>query len=436
MSADYKYLKASLSVSSGASASPKNSYIELFQETLNQEFYNSSNWWTIQEETSIGSGVFQNVDVRITTLINGETGLKLGDDWKEILFKEIAHEVELGRYYVFDNNTWLTINTEIIKNLAGTCAVRRCNNTLRWIDETTGAHYQEPCCIEYLVKEPRNYMTGGSPFITPGGFLHIQTQFNERTNLINENQRFLFGNAEHWTGYKVIGTGLNDFQNTVTENNTSAKILVIDLVADFVNDELDDIVNGIANINRHSYEIVLDKEEAEGVSGNTIQLTATVIHNGEVVARDLIWETSDSEIAIVDENGTVTLIANGECTITANIENNTAVYGECNVTVTDSPAPNLVVKLYPETNYILEGSEKTYSVYLYENDIAQPDTFTITCNENDVSTDNFTFSQTDDNHFKIGNILRDVSSYLTISCIDDEDGSITQTFDIYLRGGW
>ena len=67
---------------------------------------------------------------------------------------------------MFDGSTWLTVNAEVTKNLTGTSTIRRCNNSLRWIDESTGSYYEEPC-IEYLVKEPRDYATQGSPFMTP-----------------------------------------------------------------------------------------------------------------------------------------------------------------------------------------------------------------------------------------------------------------------------
>ena len=141
----YKYVPAGMLVTGKRGKTPKDDYISLFQETLNNQFYNSSDWWTIQEETAAGSNEFAEIDVRINHVINTETGMDLGDDWKGLLFKEIDHAIELGKHYVFDGNTWLTVNTEFYKNLTGTCTVRRCNNTLRWIDEPTGEYYEEPC---------------------------------------------------------------------------------------------------------------------------------------------------------------------------------------------------------------------------------------------------------------------------------------------------
>jgi hypothetical protein len=425
----YKFIPASAAITN---KSPKQQYIDQFQQTLNEQFYNSSDWWTIEEETAVGSQEYQNIDVRIESVINAETGLKLGDDWKTVLFKEINHDAQLGKHYIFDNNTWLIINTELIKNLAGTATIRRCNNTLRWIDEPTGIYYEEPCCIEYMVKEPRNYATGGSPFITPGGFLKIEMQFNERSNKIKQNQRFLFGNVGHWTCYKIIGTGINDFRNITTYDNTTARILSLDLVADFINPDLDDVVKGIADVYTNVYTVTLNMSTIEGAPGNTLQLAARVTYNGDSVARTVLWESSDVHIATVNTAGLVTFVSNGSCTITAGIENN-PVTASCAVTTKAIPAVNSYILITPDENYILEGIVKTYAVYLYENGVQQADVFTITCNPNSVPADNYSFSQVGGNGFIISNRLRYLTSYLTVTCTT---GATVKTLDIYLRGAW
>lgn len=434
MTYSYKFIPPSLNAKAKKGNSPKDQYTELFQETLNEQFFNSSTWWTIKEESPLGSREYNNVDVRIAHVINAETGLKLGDDWKTVLFSDVSHAIELGGYYNFDDNIWLVINTEVKKNITATCTIRRCNNTLRWIDESTGIYYVEPCIIEYEVKEPRDYITQGSPFPIPGGFLHIYTQMNSRTNKINENQRFLFGNTGHWTGYKVVGTGINDFRNVNTFENDSARILTLEMIANFVNDEMDDIVNGIADVNSNKYTIDITTSNISGSPNSNYQLSANITYNGDIVARNLNWESSNPLIATVSGCGIVNFVSNGSCTITANISGNPA-YDTCSVIVESSPSINSEILINPNTNYVLEGIQKTYSVYLYKNNIQQPDTFTISCNGSNVPSGNYAFSQTDGNHFYITNIEKDVESYLVISCTT---GSVipTKQTNIYLRGAW
>ena len=115
----YNFLPASMAI---VGKTPKEQYVDAFQETLNQQFYNSSDWWTINEETYLGSGEYQEVDVRINTLINAETGLKLGDDWKSVLFKEIDHAIELGKLYVFDKRITIDFDPPEKHIVVGKCA--------------------------------------------------------------------------------------------------------------------------------------------------------------------------------------------------------------------------------------------------------------------------------------------------------------------------
>lgn len=434
MAYNYKYIPASIEAKAKKGNSPKDQYIELFQKTLDEQFYNASDWWTIKEETGIGTNVYEELDVRISHVINAETGLKLGDDWKTVLFPDLNHQLDLGRRYIFNGSVWMVINTEVIKNIAATCTVRRCNNTLRWIDEKTGAFYEEPCSIEYVVKEPRDYATQGSPFMTPGGYLHIITQLNSRTALINENQRFLFGNPLHWTCYKVVATGLGDFLNMTTYDNNSAHVLAVDLAANFVNEETDDIVNGIADVYTNVYTVTLSSGSIRGQTGGSYLLSANVLYNGDSVSRTMEWTSSNTKIATVSGSGLVEFCSAGSCIITSSVYRNSA-HADCFVVVTGSPASNSEIIITPNKNYVLEGSHETYSVYLYENNVQISGSFVITCNSGSIPSTSYTFTQDDGNHFTISNILRNVNYHLTVTCTT---GSVIppRDFDIYLRGAW
>jgi hypothetical protein len=437
MAYEYKSIPASMYARAKKGESPKQEYIDLFQKTLDEQFYNSSDWWTIQEETGIGTEIYKNTDVRINHVINAETGLKLGDDWKTVLFPDLNHQMNLGRRYIFDNNIWLIINIEVIKNIAATCTVRRCNNTLRWIDESTGVYYEEPCAIEYQIKEPRDYITQGSPFPTPGGFMKIYAQLNANSGKINENQRFLFGNTGHWVCYKVTGTGINDFTNVETYDNESAHILTLDMSANFINNELDDVINGICDVHTNIYRVILSSGSISGSPTGAMQLNASVIYNGDSVVRAMEWVSSNPAIASISGSSgsaLVTFNTNGTCTITASVYGNPAS-DICWITVSASPTMNNEILISPNTNYILEGSNRTYSVYLYENGVQSSGSFVITCSGSNVPLTDYIFAQTDGNHFKVTNVLKNLISHLTVQCTT---GSVVtpKTFDIFLRGAW
>jgi hypothetical protein len=225
--------------------SASTAWVNDFQEILNYQFDNSSDLYTIQEETLLASGSFVNVTVRINRGINGYTGEKLGDDFKTILFKELDHDVSIGKYYYFDNNYWLTYNTEKIKNLACSVTVRRCNNILKWMSDS-GEILQDYVSIEYKTNNPRNDVPNTNP-VMPGGYMRIYTQLNSKTSTIKEGQRFLFGRPDNWICLKVFGGGLKNFLNQQTSDNSSAQPLSMEMETSYVNESTDDIILGIAD---------------------------------------------------------------------------------------------------------------------------------------------------------------------------------------------
>ena len=88
---------------------PKNEYISAFQALLNEQFKLSPTYQIVQRETTIGSGSFVDIDVRVNRSINTQTGAKLGDDYKTLLFRDLNQADTLGHLYYFDENYWLIL---------------------------------------------------------------------------------------------------------------------------------------------------------------------------------------------------------------------------------------------------------------------------------------------------------------------------------------
>lgn len=425
----YPFMTAGASIQK----TPKQDYTDLFQENLYDQFYNSSDWYTITEETALASGVYQNVDVRINSVINPTTSDNVEDDFKKLLFQDITHSVNLGRYYNFDNNYWITINVDKLKSLAQTVIVRRCNNMLRWIDEATGALYQVPCALTYVIKENRNYSSSGSQVVVPSGMTECFVQNNSKTQKIKPNQRFLFGNPNNWTSYRVAGGGINNFNNQQTADNTSAGLIRMAVAVDYVNYDSDDIVNGIANDVDNTYVLTLNQDTISGSATQTVQLLATVTLNGETVTRSLVWSSSDATKATVSSSGLVTFVATGSCVITASILENSSVSDTCAVTVGAAPVDNYQVIVTPTSNYLLEGTNQTYTVYLHKNGVQQADAFVFVLDANTVPLGNYTYSVLGNNSFKVTNITKFLTDVLEVTCTS---GVYSKVVSISLRGAW
>lgn len=403
---------------------------EDFQALLDNQFENSSTFQTIEEETFFDSKEYQNINVRIVHVINTETGEKVGDDWKNLLFKDINQPVYLGRYYRFDNNYWLTVNVDAIKSLTKTVTVRRCNNVLRWIDNN-GRYHEIPCYLDRKILENRNYSTAGSSFVLPSGIIEVTTQLNNETNLIQPNQRFLFGNPGNWTAFKVQGGGVSNFDNLSTIDNSSVGLLKLTMGVDFENNETDNFELGIAEYYQYRYTISFSN--FSGNVGESIVLNPIVKLNGEIVQRNFQWIIEDEDILSIDENNVATFIEEGTTNLRCQLFENRFVYVDVVATSSETPISEFEIQIDRNENFIFEGDTETFSVGLYENGVLQPDTFTFTLVPNTVPSSNYVFIIVDNNTFTIKNIKRFLTDTLDVRC---DSGIHSRTYKFNLRGDW
>jgi hypothetical protein len=428
----YKYYTSGSAVTFQTS---NNQMINGFQAQLNEYFDVASDIFTIQEETAIGSEVYTNIDVRINRAINSYTSDKLGDDFKNILFKDLSHSASLGTRYYFDNNYWITTNSEIIKNLAASVIVRRCNNMLRWIDEY-GVLYEEPCSIFYNVNSTTDQIRIGDNPVLPEGYIEVYAQLNTKSNKIKANQRFLFGNANNWICYKVFGNGTRNFLNQETLDNTSASILRLYMGVNQENDPNDDLVNGICDVYKNIYALSISPSSVTGNPGSTVELVPTLTLNDDPIDLSISYMSSGSSIATTSGSSSniLSLVSSGSCNITGYMTANPDIDYIVPVVVSSSPAINTYeVRVSPDNGIILQGESQAYTVYLYLNGAIQADTFTLTIANPNVPIDKYTLTVIDGNNFSVTNdhLYLDYPLILQL-----DSGSHTKQFYIYLQGAW
>lgn len=338
--------------------------------------------------------------------------------------------------FYFDNNYWISIFTDSIKSLTTSCMVRRCNNTLRWQDPDTGALYSVPVIFDtkYLIRMNRNYTTSGSAITLPAGFVDIVAQFNSISNKIRPNQRFLIGNPGNWASFMILGGGINNFSNQKTNDNMSAGIVEFTAEINLTNPDTDDLVNGIADVLKNVYTITLNQSNITGAIGDSLQLSATVKLNGDVVSRNLIWSSSDSLVATVSTNGAVSMLSSGSAVITCTLANNPGVKATTALTVTGVAVDYYEVRIMPDTNYILEGQTQVFTTFLYKNNVQQSNVFTFSFPlNNNAPIGNYIFSEVDGNTFSVKNLAKYLNNPLTITC---STPGHSLNFELWLKGAW
>lgn len=425
----YQFLNASLPIQK----SPKDNLIDDFQTALDIGFKVASDWFTIQRENPRASETYENIDVRINRAFDGKTSTTVSDDYKRILFKNPSDTPSLGSMFKFDGNYWIVTNVDAIKSLATTCIVRRCNNMLRWKDFSTGSVYSQPCVIDYLIQKPRDYVTGGSTLVEISGIIEVITQFNSRTNKIQPSRRFLFGNQDNWHAFKLMGGGLNNFNNILTDDMNSVGFLRMTMLANQFNLETDDGINGVADSKEYNYSVSLNENIISINDVSSYQLIPVATLNGETVTKSFSWSSSDVSILTVDSSGVITPVSVGTATIKCSLSDNISIFDTCVVTVTSSLVDNYAISVSPNVNYIYEGSAVTFNTILQLNGVAQPDTFIYSINANGVPINNFQYNILSGNSFWIKNIKKFIDSNIIVTATS---GSHSIQIPITLIGGW
>jgi hypothetical protein len=425
----YKYFISGSSGSAPEFISTNATLINMFQSNLDLQFSNATDVFTIQEESAFGNNTMQNVTVRINSSISSMTGKKLGDDFKNILFQDVDHATSLGWKYYFDDNYWIVVNTEILKNLGASCSVRRCNNALRWCDEN-GVVYTEPCAIEYDITQNRDY-TRGVP-VTPTGDINIFCQNNTTTGKIKAGQRFLFGNTDNWVAYRLYGDGIRNYINMKTLDNASSHLTQYTMGVNYDNLDTDDLINGVADYYKRTYILNVSPSSLSGNPGDKFELVPVLTLNGLLASKTIEYLTSGSSIATTSSN-IVTMNSSGSCNINCYMHENPLVNINVPVIVTSTPTNEYEIRISPNNYSILESDTQVYVVYLYLNGTIQADAFVFSLYDGNVPAENYSFNILGNNSFSITNNHLFVEHPLIINAVS---GTNSKQISLMLKGAW
>lgn len=279
---------------------PHDYYKNLQQSLINSQWDNTTTLYPIFEQYLDFSWHFHEIEAHINHAISMVTsGIKNGDDFRKLSFRDLDHIINRGLYYQFDNNYWLTTFTDEHSRLTKDIMVRRCNNWLRWIDSETNELIKYPCVLSYDAGSPQNQID--NDIITPNNSLNIIIQGNKDTRTIYTNQRFILGKRP----FKIAGynNALMDFASDDLPN-----ILYFDVYLDEIS-PYDDLVNDIANNFNPINNIGIENENQEiPETKNYIKIdpfinglnqeksvviqTQLISENGELLENQIICEPS------------------------------------------------------------------------------------------------------------------------------------------------
>ena len=357
---------------------PNDYFREQQQAFITQEWENTSARYIIKEQSDFGSEVYNDIEVWIDYVVGlGSRGATNGDDFRQILFESITHEVKRGLYYQFDDNYWITYFTDNYSSLTKDVGVRRCNNVMRIIDPENGSIFSAPCVIDYDMASPSQQIS--RYVITPNNHATVMVQGNEDTlRLFKLNTRYIFGGRP----FKLLA-----YQNTLIDESISntPTLLYLDLYLDEIHPE-DDIENQLASNGNYVYSISINSDDMDLVNGSTGQLTATVTLNGKEIDKEVTWISSNENYVQIDNQGNFDVIGkdSGSCLIIAEIVGNSIVKDSIHITIVDEQKVTPKIVLSNTFNKVRQYETLQFYITVnYGAEEINPDNITVSLSEDE-----------------------------------------------------
>lgn len=326
-------------IASGFITNPNESIRRLQQASINAKWDATTAKYTVKEQDGFGLDTYHDIEVWIDYVVGmGSRGMTNGDDFRQLIFRDIEHPTKRGLYYQFDNNYWITYFTDDMASLEKDIGVRRCNNVLRIVDPLTGGIYSAPCVIDYDMSSPAQQVS--TYVITPNNHATVMVQGNPDTiRLLKLDTRYILGGRP----FKLLS-----FQNTLVDKSIKdyPTLLYLDLYLD-EKQAKDDIENQIAYNGDYIYKVEINSSDLELTRNSTGSLKTKILFNGKEISdkKPIKWKSTNERVAIVDDFGNYIIkgVKGQSCKIIAYIDGNENSSGSIKVGVVGED--NLVPKI-------------------------------------------------------------------------------------------
>ena len=367
----------------GIIQNPNNYFRDQQQAAIDQQWDCTSAKYTIKEQADFGSNVYNDIEVWIDYVVGlGSRGTTNGDDFRQLLFRDINYQVKRGLYYQFDGNYWITYFSDEFASLSKDAGVRRCNNVMRIIDPENGSVFSIPCVIDYDMTSPSQQVS--SYIITPNNHATVMVQGNIDTlRLFKINTRYIFGGRP----FKLLA-----YQNALIDESIAPTptLLYLDLYLDELHAN-DDIANQLADNGEYQYTVEIDSADMELTNGATGTLTASISLNGEEVNREVVWASSNTSVVTIDRQGNYQVVGTDgqSCAITATLQGNTNVTASIKITVVNTESLQAKIVLDPVFSKIRQYETVDFTVKAsYGSQLYEPSEVVVSLSENSIVLSN------------------------------------------------
>ena len=217
--------------------------------------------------------------------------------------------------------------------------IKLCNYLLKWIDKKTSKLCQQWCIVE----NKKKFTTGldeNTAIIVGDGDFQLTLPTNEFTKRIKRDDRFLVStNTENPQAYKV----------SRIDNTSNPDLILVNLMEK--GGELssyDDKVNMIADYYKYFNEnikIQISNLISQMNNNSTYQLNVKVTNGADTIVPNLIYTSSDTNIATVDANGLINSKNIGNVTISVILTDLPSIKLDMPLSVTSGVSDNYAVSI-------------------------------------------------------------------------------------------
>lgn len=318
---------------------------------------------------------WRKVKLRSIRAAQAQTGETMPEDWQRIYIFDPANLTYLpqGAMLKYNDNTWLVYKGKNISAIHGSAVVRRCNAVIHLLD-----------WYGNIVTVPMSYAKMGTlgnaehtteNTITSKNYMNCICQLNEYSWQFTENTRIILGN----TAYAM--RGLDNFTREYTDDPDSVHLLAFTIERTELQ-PYDSVEHQVADYDGFSWNIAVNWNNSMTV-GTTQTLLVSSRRNGAAVTDtdehhiNYFFESSDEDVATVDENGVVTGVGEGMVSIKVILAQNPDVWQTVDISV-PSAMPENVAFTSTIPTFLHEFDAITVSAAYFENGAATGETVDIT----------------------------------------------------------
>lgn len=211
------------------------------------------------------------------------------------------------------------------------------------------------------------------------GNVLLNVQRNDDTSTITLNQRFVFGGVPNKVKGQVYE--VYAFKTHMDDEACNEKLLGLELRRLNNNEGQDDLYNNIADIYKKNwYTVEVNEEDMTQAVGFERKLNYSVFKDNDIATVDVVWESSNENIAKIDNEGVLKVLGIGQSVITCYMKDNKEVKDSFIVTgilKEELPQKEEYVINPLIVDVILQGDVQEFTFHHYVDEIPDKETFNV-----------------------------------------------------------